>query len=288
MHELVSYAKALRFLLWLTFGGSLVCLLTGISEKAKKDASQFPPTMARLAASSSELMTASLALIYVVDKVLATRDKRIKRALEECCDRLRDDIFGDNRCLNDETRYHNRATIFKVVRWNWKPFLPPTRGLWLVPVARSHAEATSSSSVFWCPVDRPDFTQISTSNGHKKRRFSFGNIGFGENRCLGIAGCAIKTEVMIQQGLPDLLSVEWREGHRLEYAKKTCADPALVLRRKYVARSYCASRIGKDERKPIGVIVLDSYEEQIPKNAVRVANRYKPILSALLDEPFAL
>lgn len=289
MHKLVPHAKTLRSLLWLAFGGSLACLLTGVSEKARKDASQFSPAIAaRFAASSSEVMTGSLALIYVIDKFLATRDKRIKRALEECCDRLRDEVFMDNRRLNDGTRYYNRATIFKALRWSWWPLLPPTRGLWLVPVARSHAEATSSSSVFWCPVDRPDFTQISTSNGQKKRRFSLGNISFGENRCLGIAGCAIKTEVTTQEGLPDLLSANWSENHCLEYAKKTYTDAALISRRKYVARSYHASRIGNDERKPIGVVVLDSHEEKIDKDAARIVNKYKPILATLLEEPFAL
>lgn len=281
MHELICYAKSIRALLWLTFFVALFMALSGISEEAKRDTSKIQPVTKRIASHSSELMTGSLALVIILDKLLATRDKRIKRALEECCDRMRDDVFGDGRRKNDATQYHDRVTIFKACKWSISPFLPPTRGLWLVPIARSHAEPTSSSSFFWCPVDRVDFSQL-----RKKKRFSFFGLGIGEPRTLGVAGSALKMGFHRSEELPDLLGAEWNTQSCQDYADKTHTYADLVSRRRYVARSYFAKRIGPNERNPIGVAVFDSYAEKFLRDVMTIATKYEKILSSLLEKPF--
>jgi hypothetical protein len=281
MNEIVCYAKTARALLWLIFFAALYLTLTGWSERAKKDSFEGPKIVKRGFSHSSEIMTGSLALVIVLDKFIAARDKRVKRALEECCDRMRDEMFGDGRRRGDDRQYHDRSTIFKVAKWSLRPLLPPTRGVWLIPIARSHAEPTSSSSFFWCPVDRLDFSQLG-----RKRRFSFLCFGFGEQRALGVAGSAFKKGSYKVEGLPDLLDVGWSDQSCQEYADKTFTYGRFVSSRRYVARSYFAKRIGLSERAPLGVVVFDCREEVFSRDAISIAAKYEKIIASLLGRPF--
>jgi hypothetical protein len=281
MNEIVCYAKIARALLWLTFFTALYLTLTGWSEKAKNDLFEAPKIVKRGFSRSSEIMTGSLAFIIILDRFIATRDKRVKRALEECCDRMRDEMFCDNRRRSDDRQYHDRSTIFKVAKWSMRPLLPPTRGMWLIPVARSHAEPTSSSSFFWCPVDRLDFSQLG-----RKRRFSFLCLGFGEQRALGVAGSAFKKGSYKVEGLPDLLDTRWSGQSCQEYADQTFTNVHFVSRKRYVARSYFARRIGLNERAPLGVVVFDCREEVFLRDAISIVAKYEKIIASLLGKPF--
>ena len=218
----------------------------------------------------ARILTFLFALITLLNRYVSSCDKRIVNAINSTVDQIRDAVFKDKRKAIDSKHRINRATVFKVVKWRLFPFLWPTRGFWLVPIARSY-DVADQDRVFWAPKGRTDYKWI-----NKKRLYAL--------RILGVAGTALCQHETSVHELPDLYSSEWKNEAEIEdYAKRTWVTNEMVRERQYMATEYYALSIGP-KGSPIAVVVLDAYNHSLNDVLARQdIMRYTNILSALLN-----